>query len=203
MSAETKAFAEATGLVTLFIISLIAALLLSGCATQAVATKFLVITPPKTQMAPALNAKQSAQLMNLSLPKHPVQRTLTVVCNPVAGASSYGWAWGTNSTSTAATNWTASPQITVGNLPPAGRVWLWCCVSVGTNVSPWSAPTTFSKFVSAWQMCATGACRIAGNIAGPWTLLTNYTETVIPGSTTGSRFLSGMVATSVTQVPMP
>ena len=181
---------------------LFACLLLTSCATQ----KPVTVKPSpkfKAVAAPALPAVKIQAFDLSALPKLNLPRTLTLACDPAAGADRYGWAWGTNATTQLATNWTAKAQATITNLPHSGRLWLRVKAATGPYESAWCDPITFSTFATAWQMSATGACKIAVNFSGPWTARTNYSETITNGYSTGSRFLKGMVATSSWKVTIP
>jgi hypothetical protein len=188
---------------TRYVTITILCLLLAGCATQ----KPVAVKPSpnfKAVSAPMLpSAKMQSFALVSTLPKLNLPRTLTLACDSAAGADRYGWAWGTNATTITATNWTTKAQATITNLPHSGRLWFRVKAATGPYESAWCDPITFSTFATAWQMSATGACKIAVNITGPWTARTNYSETVTNGYSTGVRFLKGMVALTKFQVPIP
>ena len=197
---------------TRYVTITILCLLFAGCATQ----KPVAVKPSpnfKAVSAPMLpSAKMQSFALAAALPKNTnAPRTLTLAWNPVAGADRYALAWGTNATAITATNWFANSglwtgacgPVTLTNLPHSGRLWFRVKAATGPYESAWCDPITFSAFATAWQMSATGACKIAVNITGPWTAHTNYSETITNGYSTGSRFLKGMVATSSWRVTIP
>ena len=203
---EVKSLRRIMGLV-LIALGVILALLLTGCTSVYVPVAKVPanVIPPAAKKSSAPAIKQSSQLMQLSVapPKLNPPRTLSLACDPVAGADRYGWAWGTNATTITATSWTSAAQVAITNLPHSGRLWLRVKAATGPYESAWCDPITFSAFATAWQMSSTGACKIAVNISGPWTAHTNYSETITNGYSTGSRFLKGMVATSSWKVTIP